>query len=87
MKYNTVSRYRYGLIKEDMMDTWIEVINAIFPGSYLDLLEKYLPDEYEYSSISKYELDVIYNLSTGKSIPEIRYDVEKLKESMNLIQC
>ena len=87
MKYNTVSRYRHGLLKEDMMDTWIEVINAIFPGSYLDLLEKYLPDEYEYSSINKYELDVIYNLSTGKSIPEIRYDVEKLKESMNLIQC
>lgn len=86
IKYNTVSRYRQGLIKGDMMDTWIEVIEAIHPGIF-DKVEEYLPDEEDCSDFDRYALEVIYNLMTGDTIPEVKYDLEKLKESLNLIQC
>lgn len=84
-KFNTVTEKKHGILVNNF-DILIDAIEIKYPKIYKKL-ENYLPKESEGFEFDKFALNTVYNLITGETIPEIKYDLEKLKESMNLIQC
>lgn len=83
-KYNTVTLNGEGLTKNNLFDIWLEVISTLQPKITKEILS-YLPEDDDDLEFDKYTLDFAYNLVTGEKLPEIDYNLEELKKSLNLI--
>ena len=85
VKYNTVTIQKQGILIDNKLDILIEVIEEIHPGIYRKI-EDYLPEDSNSSEFDEFALETIYNMFTGETIPEIKYNKEELIKSMELIQ-
>ncbi len=85
-KFNTVTKNKHGILVDDI-DTLIDAIEEKHPRIYEKIENFLLEEDYESADFDKFAINTIYYLLTGDTIPEIKYNKEKLIESMNLIQC